>query len=139
MERKQKRREMIDEDYIRTLIGGVDAPPKLVPKQAPAESSPKTPPQEVGDRSRQAVAPTDKEKGANRESYERLFLQPRKYKAQKFCRIDCELWHKLNLINDFLGHKKTSVPGLVNNIIYEHLENYRDEINEKLNQLTKNI
>ena len=25
MERKQKRREMIDEDYIRNLIGGVDA------------------------------------------------------------------------------------------------------------------
>ena len=139
MERKQERREMIDEDYIRCLIGGVEAPPRFVPKQAPAESSPKTLPQEAGDKSRQAVAPTDKKEEANGESYERLFLQPRKYQAQKFCRIDCELWHKLNLINDFLGHKKTSVPGLVNNIIYEHLENYRDEINEKLNQLTKNI
>ena len=67
MERKQKRREMIDEDYIRNLIGGVDAPPKLVPKQAPAESSPKTPPQEAGDRSRQAVAPTDKEEGGGKQ------------------------------------------------------------------------
>lgn len=139
MVRKQERREMIDEDYIRNLIGGVDAPPKLVPKQAPAESSPKTPPQEAGAKSRQTVAPTDKKERENGESYEGLFLQPRKYQAQKFCRIDCELWHKLNLINDFLGHKRISVPVLVNNIIYEHLETYRDEINEKLNQLTKNI
>lgn len=139
MAKKQERREMIDEDYIRNLIGGVDAPPKLVPKQSPAESSPKTPPQKTGDKSRQAIIPTDKKERANGESYERLFLQPRKYRAQKFCRIDCELWHKLNLINDFLGQKQTSVPGLVNNIIYEHLENYRDEINEKLNKLTKNV
>lgn len=27
---------MIDEDYIRNLIGGADAPPELVPKQTPA-------------------------------------------------------------------------------------------------------
>lgn len=139
MAKKRGRYEPIDEDVIRNLIGGVDAPPKLVPKQAPAESSPKTPLQEAGDKSRQAVAPTNKKERANGESYERLFLQPRKYQAQKFCRIDCELWHKLNLINDFLGHKQTSVPGLVNNIIYEHLENYRDEINEKLNKLTKKV
>lgn len=139
MERKQKRREMIDEDYIRNLIGGVDAPPKLVPKQAPAESPPKTPPQEAGDRSRQAVAPTDKEKGETEKVMNGCSCNPGNTKRKSSARIDCELWHKLNLINDFLGHKKTSVPGLVNNIIYEHLENYRDEINEKLNQLTKNI
>ena len=32
MERKQKRREMIDEDYIRNLIGGVMIPAEACPE-----------------------------------------------------------------------------------------------------------
>lgn len=35
MAKKKGRYEPIDEDMIRNLIGGVDAPPRLVPKQVP--------------------------------------------------------------------------------------------------------
>ena len=47
MAKKQGRYEPIDEDMIRNLIGGVDAPPRLVPKQAPAAPPPETPPPEM--------------------------------------------------------------------------------------------
>lgn len=63
MVRKQERREKIDEAIIINLIGGVDAPPRLVPKQAPVKSSPEPPPQETGAETCPAIAPTDKKRG----------------------------------------------------------------------------
>lgn len=44
MAKKKGRYEPIDEDMIRNLIGGVDAPPRLVPKQVPTAPPPETPP-----------------------------------------------------------------------------------------------
>ena len=126
MAKKKGRYEPIDEDMIRNLIGGVDAPPRLVPKQVAAP-----PIEDSGRKGRNT-------RGTNT-SYEQLFLTPRAYRAQNFCRIDCETWKKLNLIVHFLGGKQISVPGLIHNIIIEHLATYRDEINSKLNQLTKTI
>ena len=145
MAKKKGRYEPIDEDMIRNLIGGVDAPPRLVPKQVPVAvpqeaAPPETPPPEA-----MAVPPIEDSgrkghsiRGTNT-SYEQLFLTPRAYRAQNSCRIDCETWKKLNLIVHFLGGKQISVPGLIHNIIMEHLATYRDEINSKLNQLTKTI
>ena len=47
MAKKKGRYEPIDEDMIRNLIGGVDAPPRLVPKQVPTAPPPETPPPEI--------------------------------------------------------------------------------------------
>lgn len=145
MAKKRGRYEPIDEDVIRNLIGGVDAPPRLVPKEKPAAvpqeaSPPETPPPEAIAKPQIVVSgrKTQNTRGTNT-TYEHLFLTPRAYRAQNFCRIDCEIWKKLNVIVHFLGGKQISVPGLIHNIINEHLATYRDEINSKLNQLTKTI
>lgn len=117
MVRKQERREKIDEAIIINLIGGVDAPPRLVPKQAPVKSSPEPPPQETGAETCPAIAPTDKKERESGESYERLFLQPRKYHSEATCRIASETYEKLCAIVQGLGSKRMSVKAYVNNIL----------------------
>ena len=137
MVRKQERREKIDEAIIINLIGGVDAPPRLVPKQAPMKSSPEPPPQETGAETCPAIAPTDKKERESGESYERLFLQPRKYHSEATCRIASETYEKLCAIVQGLGSKRMSVKAYVNNILEDHLEQYRDEINDLLSKPRK--
>ena len=64
MAKKTIRREDFDEAAILNLIGGVDAPPRFVPKSSPAASPPETPPPET---------PADKERDIRRKL--RLMVQ----------------------------------------------------------------
>lgn len=81
MAKKKGRYEPIDEDMIRNLIGGVDAPPRLVPKQVPTAPPPETPPPEIQTESqitrsvRQSETNTGHNKGKDRgNEYKRTFL-----------------------------------------------------------------
>lgn len=119
MTRKQVRRENIDENLILNLIDGVDAPPGITPKLTPVTDPPKM--------------------LADISDYERAFLQSRKCHIRMICRLERDLWQKLNIVVRFLGNGKLTVPGLVNNIIQHHIETYREEINEMIRNSTKNI
>lgn len=75
----------------------------------------------------------------NVEEYKNTFLQPRKYQARMTCRLDCEVWEKLNLIVRFVGNGKLTIPGLVNNILQHHIEMHREGINKIIKNFTINI
>lgn len=55
------------------------------------------------------------------------------------CRLDCEVWEKLNLIVRFVGNGKLTIPGLVNNILQHHIEMHREGINKIIKNFTINI
>ena len=130
MAKKTIRREDFDEAAILNLIGGVDAPPRFVPKSSPAASPPETPPPET---------PADKERATTCSEYERLYLQPRNYDARITCRMDCDIRRKLRLMVQLLGDKGISVTCLMNNILYHHLQDHRAEINMLIENSTKKI
>ena len=75
MAKKKGRYEPIDEDMIRNLIGGVDAPPRLVPKQVPTAPPPETPTPEIQTESqitrsvRQSETNTGHNKGKGIQTY----------------------------------------------------------------------
>lgn len=148
MAKKQGRYEPIDEDMIRNLIGGVDAPPRLVPKQAPAAPPPETPPPEMQTESqitrsaqvivRQSETNAGHNKGKDcGNEYKRIFLCPQNCLPDTSCRIKRSTREKLAWIVRMLGSDDMSVKAYVNNILDNHLEQYRDEINELI-ETTKN-
>lgn len=147
MAKKQGRYEPIDEDVIRNLIGGVDAPPRLVPKPAPAAEPPETPPPESPadasptevERVAATAVPTSRTRKTEASDYERFFLQSRKCQARMICRLERDLWQKLNLVVQLLGNGKLTVPGLVNNIVQHHIATYREEINKMIKNTTNNL
>lgn len=146
MAKKPIRREDFDEAAILNLIGGVDAPPRFVPKSSPAACPPETPPPELHEpptvNPDSPAKPPVKVKGNagnTKTEYENLFLQPRKYDARITCRLDCILRRKLMLMVQLLGVHDMTVTSLINNIISHHLEQYREEINTLIENSTKNI
>lgn len=145
MAKKRGLYEPIDEDVIRNLIGGVDAPPRLVPKEKPAAvpqevSPPETPPPKshAQDTTDGKVQKKQDHKEASVE-YQQTYLQYRKYDARITCRLDCEIRRKLSLMIQLFGGKDMSVTCLINNIIYNHLEEHRNEINTLIENTTKNM
>lgn len=148
MAKKQGRYEPIDEDMIRNLIGGVDAPPRLVPKQAPAAPPPETPPPEMQTESqitrsaqvivRQSETNAGHNKGKDcGNEYKRIFLCPQNCLPDTSCRIKRSTREKLAWIVRMLGSDDMSVKAYVNNILDNHLEQYRDEINELIETTNK--
>lgn len=148
MAKKQGRYEPIDEDMIRNLIGGVDAPPRLVPKQAPAAPPPETPPPEMQTESqitrseqvivRQSETNTGHNKGKDcGNEYKRTFLCPQNCLPDTSCRIKRSTREKLAWIVRMLGPNDMSVKAYVNNILDNHLEQYRNEINELIETTNK--
>ena len=140
MTKKQERFKMIDEASILNLIGGVDAPPRLIPKQAPAAPPPETqaesgitPSEQVTDRKSATI--TEHIKKADRgNEYERIFLCPQNCLPDTSCRIKRSTREKLALIVRILGSDGMTVKAYVNNILDYHLEQYRDEINDLLSK-----
>lgn len=137
MAKKQVQRGRIDEALILNLIGGVDAPPRLVPKPAPAAEPPETPPPESGPSATvQEPSPTTplghKDGTAKGTGYEQIFLHPRKFSPDTTCRIERGLREKLRLIVRMLGGDEMTLKGYINNIVESHLKQYRNEINELL-------
>lgn len=146
MAKKPIRREDFDEAAILNLIGGVDAPPRFVPKTSPAAlppevSPPETPPPEVPvpDAAASGKVLVSKERAATCSEYEQLYLQPRKYDARITCRMDCDIRRKLRLMTQLLGDKGITVTCLMNNILYHHLQNHRAQINTLIENSTKKI
>lgn len=136
MARKPIRREAIDEAAIINLIGGVDAPPRFVPKTSPVAVPPEVP---VPDAAASGKVPVSKERTAPCSEYERLYLQPRKYDTRITCRMDCDIRRKLRLMAQLLGDKGITVTCLMNNILYYHLQNHRAEINTLIENSTQKI
>ena len=140
MAKKKGRYEPIDEDMIRNLIGGVDAPPRLVPKQVPTAPPPETPPPEIQTESqitrsvRQSETNTGKDRG---NEYKRTFLCPQNCLPDTSCRIKRSTREKLAWIVRMLGPNDMSVKAYVNNILDNHLEQYRNEINELIETTNK--
>ena len=145
MAKKHGRYEPIDEDMIRNLIGGVDAPPRLVPKQVPAAPPPETPPPEMQTEAqitrseqvivRQSETNTGHNKGKDRgNEYKHTFLCPQNCLPDTSCRIKRSTREKLALIVRMLGADRMTVKAYVNNILENHLEQYRDEINNLLSK-----
>ena len=144
MAKKKGRYEPIDEDMIRNLIGGVDAPPRLVPKQVPTAPPPETPPPEIQTESqitrsvRQSETNTGHNKGKDcGNEYKRTFLCPQNCLPDTSCRIKRSTREKLAWIVRMLGSDDMSVKAYVNNILDNHLEQYRDEINELIETTKK--
>ena len=139
MAKKKGRYEPIDEDMIRNLIGGVDAPPRLVPKQAPAAPPPEIQTESQITRSvRQSETNTGHNKGKDRgNEYKRTFLCPQNCLPDTSCRIKRSTREKLAWIVRMLGSDDMSVKAYVNNILDNHLEQYRDEINELIETTNK--
>lgn len=64
--------------------------------------------------------------------YAAKFLIPQKCTPATTCRIKCSTMEKLAMIIRLIGGNGMSVKTYVNNIIDNHLLQYRDEINELL-------
>lgn len=140
MTKKQERFKMIDEASILNLIGGVDAPPRLIPKQAPATPPPETqvesgitPSEQVTDRKSVTITKHIKKEDRSNQ-YERIFLCPQNCLPDTSCRIKRSTREKLALIVRILGSDGMTVKAYVNNILDYHLEQYRDEINDLLSK-----
>lgn len=140
MAKKSIRREDFDEAAILNLIGGVDAPPRFVPKAASVPPPPETPPPEryVPDAAAEKV-PKSKDQSEAYAGYRQIYFQYRKYDARITCRLDCEIRRKLSLMVQLFGGKDLSVTCLVNNILSHHLEEHRKEIKTLIENTTKNI
>lgn len=149
MAKKPIRREDFDEAAILNLIGGVDAPPRFVPKSSPAASPPETPPPETHPgreiSTKEHAAETESasvlkpRKGSCRGAeYERMFLCVQNCLPDTSCRIKRSTREKLSMIVRIIGQDGMTVKSYVNNILDAHLEQYRDEINELINN-AKNI
>lgn len=83
-----------------------------------------------------ARTPPAKEKraaGNTKSEFEKLFLKPRKCLQESTCRIAVETNEKLSMIARSLGGSGATVKSYVNNILDAHLEQYRDEIKNLIN------
>lgn len=136
MAKKSIRREDFDEAAILNLIGGVDAPPRFVPKAASAPPPPETPPPERHEPPTEkpdADTIPKKAKGTAESidsEYKKRFLKPRKCPQESTCRVATETYENLSLIVRLLGGNGTTVKSYVNNILDAHLEQYLNDINK---------
>ena len=62
--------------------------------------------------------------------YAAKFLLPQKCNPGTTCRIKCNTMEKMTMIIRLIGGNGMSVKAYVNNILDNHLEQYRGEINE---------
>lgn len=128
MAKKAGRYEPIDEDFIRNLIGGVDVPPRLAAKADPVPLAPEA----------SSVKPVKSQPDETKEedgtepykAFVDLFLRPRQPAPDTTCRIERRLKEKLGLIVRMLGSEEMTVKSYLNNIIADHLEHNKEEINK---------
>ena len=69
--------------------------------------------------------------------YAAKFLLPQKCNPGTTCRIKCSTMEKMTMIIRLIGGNGMSVKAYVNNILDNHLEQYRDEINELIETTKK--
>lgn len=69
--------------------------------------------------------------------YAAKFLLPQKCNPDTTCRIKCSTMEKMTMIIRLIGGNGMSVKAYVNNILDNHLEQYRGEINELIKNTKK--
>lgn len=145
MAKKKGRYEPIDEDMIRQP-GSAEWMHRRgwFRNKCQRLPPPETPPPEIQTESqitrsvRQSETNTGHNKGKDRgNEYKRTFLCPQNCLPDTSCRIKRSTREKLAWIVRMLGPNDMSVKAYVNNILDNHLEQYRDEINELIETTNK--
>ncbi len=91
------------------------------------ESEPVPPPQEPPPKS---IAPQRRKKRGD--SFNEQFLHRSETKVRQCAYIDKELYLKISKIVNVVTDKRVSIGSYLDSIIEQHLEEHKDEINEKL-------
>lgn len=134
----------VDEDYLKTVMAG-DVPSLKQQKKEPAEKPENTvePKSEknTGEKEKteqESRDATDSRPRKKREgkSYEAMFLGRRESVQRRQTYISLELYKKIARFLPVIGEELT-VPTYIDNILSQHLEQYKDEINELYDKKTE--
>ncbi len=126
----------VDEDYLKTVMAGDIPALKRKEKEQPEEPEAEN---EVASEKETAVRePSDSRPRKKREgkSYEAMFLGRRESVQRRQTYISLELYKKIARFLPVIGGELT-VPTYIDNILSQHLEQYKDEINELYDKKTE--
>lgn len=137
----------VDEDYLKTVMAG-DVPSLKQQKKEPAEEREHTvEPEEAeakkntGEKEKTEQEIRDATESRPRKkregkSYEAMFLSRRESVQRRQTYISLELYKKIARFLPVIGGELT-VPTYIDNILSQHLEQYKDEINELYDKKTE--
>lgn len=134
MARKTFNPDEIDEKLFRDLVGKVSGSEQPLPAR-PVSVSPRNPPT--------VIPPESETSGSSRHrkvalpDYETTFLKSIRIKNRVNVCVSEDTRQRLNEITRVIGHSRLSVSGLIENIICNHFELFRDEISELYRNNTK--
>lgn len=135
----------VDEDYLKTVMAG-DIPALKQPKK---ESREKAEDVEISETAHENTGEKEKTERETRDStdsrprkkregknYETMFLCRRESVQRRQTYISLELYKKIARFLPVIGGELT-VPTYIDNILSQHLEQYKDEINELYDKNTE--
>lgn len=134
----------VDEDYLKTVMAG-DVPSLKQQKKEPAEESedaeePKseknTGEKEKTEQESRDASDSRPRKKREGKSYEAMFLGRRESVQRRQTYISLELYKKIARFLPVIGGELT-VPTYIDNILSQHLEQYKDEINALYDKKTE--
>lgn len=131
----KKKAYEVDEDYLKTVMAGDIPALKRKEKERSEEA------EELEEPEAEIEAASEKEtpireltdprprKKQEEKSYEAMFLRRRESVQRRQTYISLELYKKITRFLPVIGGELT-VPTYIDNILSQHLEQYKDEINE---------
>lgn len=137
----------VDEDYLKTVMAGDVSSLKQQKKESAEERENTVEPEEIEtekdisetektERETKDVTDSRPRKKREGKSYEVMFLGRRESVQRKQTYISLELYKKIARFLPVIGGGLT-VPTYIDNILSQHLEQYKDEINELYDKKTE--
>lgn len=138
----KKKAYEVDEDYLKTVMAGDIPTLKRKEKERSEEAEelaePEAEREATSEKETQVREPSDFRPRKKREgkSYEAMFLGRRESVQRRQTYISLELYKKIARFLPVIGGELT-VPTYIDNILSQHLEQYKDEINELYDKKTE--
>lgn len=138
----KKKAYEVDEDYLKTVMAGDIPALKRKEKEQPEEveelEEPEAESEAASEKEAPVREPSDSRPRKKREgkSYEVMFLGRRESVQRRQTYISLELYKKIARFLPVIGGELT-VPTYIDNILSQHLEQYKDEINELYDKKTE--
>lgn len=135
----KKKAYEVDEDYLKTVMAGDIPALKRKEKEQPEEAEePEVESEVAGEKETPVRESSDSRPRKKREgkSYEAKFLGRRESVQRRQTYISLELYKKIARFLPVIGGELT-VPTYIDNILSQHLEQYKDEINELYDKKTE--
>jgi len=138
----------VDEDYLKDIMaGGVSRPKKeqAVPivKQPSESDSEQTAKKETEEKQETELTAETKETGKptrkkrEAQDYEAVFLERKASAPRRQTYISSELYEKINSFLPVIAGQGFSITAYINNVLTNHLERYKEDINELYERKSK--